>query len=118
MLTVYQALIRAAADAVADQPRLDMDRLSFTVLLQTAADTVTRASGITPNGPTDLVGAIGRAALAALWPARRRRRTKARSKKNATSKYQPNYGKHPQQAQHYTIHTQIHIMEEGLSPRQ
>jgi len=117
LLTTYQALIRAAADAVADQPHLDMDRLSFTVLLQTAADTVTRASGITSSGPTDLVGAIGRAALAALWPARRRRRTKARSKKNATSKYQPNYGRHPQQAQHYTVRAEIQIMEDGIASR-
>jgi hypothetical protein len=117
LLTTYQALIRAAANAVADQPGLDMDRLSFTVLLQTAADTVTCASGISPSGPTDLVGAIGRAALAALWPARRRRRTKARSKKNATSKYHPNYGRHPQQAQHYTVHAEIQIMEDGIASR-
>ncbi|MFE7244254.1 transposase, partial [Streptomyces sp. NPDC057580] len=117
LLTTYQALIRAAADAVADRPGLDMDRLSFTVLLQAAADTVTCATGIAPDGPTDLVGAIGRAVLASLWPARRRRRTKARSKKNATSKYNANHGRHPQQAQHYTVHAEVLIMEDGVTPR-
>ncbi|MFI6063555.1 IS4 family transposase [Streptomyces sp. NPDC051286] len=117
LLAAYQALIRAAADAVADRPDLDMDRLSFTVLLQTATDTIACASGIAPDGPTDLAGAIGRAALAALSPARRRRRTKARSKKNATSKYNANHGRHPQQAQHYTVHAEIQIMADGVAPR-
>ncbi|MER6075096.1 hypothetical protein ABT187_41095 [Streptomyces sp. NPDC001817] len=52
-----------------------------------------------------------------LWPACRRRRTKARSKKNATSKYHANYGKHPQQAQHHTVHTDIQVFEAQIAPR-
>ncbi|MDH2394022.1 hypothetical protein QCN29_35835 [Streptomyces sp. HNM0663] len=83
LLATYQALIRAASDAVAHRPDLDMDRLSFTVLLQTAADTVVTGHGIA-TGKVDLVGAIGTAALAHLWPARRRHRVKARSIKNST----------------------------------
>jgi hypothetical protein len=117
LLTVYQVLVRAAADAIADRPDLDMDRLSFTVLLQAAADTVVTATGLGTDGTVDLAGAIGQALLAALWPARRRRRTKARSKKNATSKYQANYGRHPQRAQHYTVRTDIEVFKAQIAAR-
>jgi hypothetical protein len=117
LLTAYQVLIRAAADAVTGRVDLDMDRLSFTVLLQAAADTVVTATGLGTDGVVALVGATGQALLAALWPARRRRRTKARSKKNATSKYHANYGKHPQQAQHYTVHTEIQVFEAQIAAR-
>ncbi|MFF3519000.1 IS4 family transposase [Streptomyces sp. NPDC002573] len=72
LLTTYQALIRAAGDAAFTRPYLDMDRISFTVLLQTAADQVTTAGNILPTASTDLLGAIGRAALDALLPAWRR----------------------------------------------
>ncbi|MEE1808191.1 hypothetical protein [Streptomyces sp. BE133] len=83
LLTTYQALIRAAADTACTRPGLDMDRISFTVLQTTAADTVVTATGILPPaGPADLVGAIGRAALEALHPARHRHRVKARTRKN------------------------------------
>src|SRR5262249_18275815 len=68
LLTVYQALIRAAADTVTASPGLDMDRISFTILLQTAADLVTTASGILPAAPAGLAGGIGRAALRACCP--------------------------------------------------
>lgn len=46
LLTTYQALIRAAADVCCVRPGLDMDRISFTVLLQTAADQVITAGNI------------------------------------------------------------------------
>lgn len=52
----------------------------------------------------DLAGAIGRAALGDLLPARRRQRVKACTRKNPTSKFGPNAGQHPQKAQNYTIH--------------
>jgi hypothetical protein len=117
LLTVYQALIRTAADTVATQPGLSMERVSFTVLLQSAADQVTTANGILPTGPVDLAGAIGRAALAALLPAWRRPRAKARTRKNPTSKYGPNAGQHPATTQTYTFHTRITIFENGLAPR-
>jgi hypothetical protein len=40
-----------------------MDRISFTILLQTAGDLVTTATNILPAEPPDLAGAIGRAAV-------------------------------------------------------
>ncbi|MBB6343597.1 IS4 family transposase [Nonomuraea muscovyensis] len=117
LLTVYQALIRTAADAAASRPGLVMERISFTILLQTARDQVTTATGILPPEPVALVGAIGRAVLNDLLPAERRQRVKARSRKNPTSKYGPNAGKHPQQAQTYTLEVQIQIMDHGLASR-
>ncbi|MEJ8631993.1 transposase [Streptomyces sp. MS2.AVA.5] len=118
LLTTYQALIRAAGDAVATRPGLDMDRISFTVLLQSAADQVTTAHGILPATPGDLTGAIGRAILDALLPARRRSRLKARTRKNPTSKYGPNAGQRPATAQTYTFRADITFLEHGLSTRQ
>ena len=117
LLAVYQALIRTAADAVFCRPRLDMDRISFTVLHGAAADTVTTAGGILPSTPASLVGAIGRAVLAALLPERRRRRIKARTRKNPTSKYGPNIGRHPATTQAYRFHADIVIFEKGLVRR-
>ncbi|MGW4995979.1 IS4 family transposase [Streptomyces mirabilis] len=116
ILTVYQALIRIALDAAAQQPGLDMDRLSFTVALNAARDQVVTASGILPADPIRLIGAIGRALLASLLPPRRRQRMKARSLKSH-SKYAPNVGKHPATTQNYTLHTEIAIMEKGLASR-
>ncbi|MFJ2577121.1 IS4 family transposase [Kitasatospora aureofaciens] len=115
LLTVYQALIRAARDAAGTRPGLDMDRISFTVLPQTAADQVTTAGNILSTGPADLIGAIGRAALDALLPARRRPRIKARTRKNPTSKYGPNAGRHPATAQAYTFRADITFFEHGLA---
>ena len=117
LLTAYQALIRAAADTAHTQPRLDMDRLSFTIILDTARDLVTTATAILPTSPIDLAGNIGRAALRSLQPAWRRARTKARSRKNSTSKYAPNAGQHPTTAQPYTFHAEITYFTEGLAAR-
>lgn len=117
LLTTYQALIRAASDTVCTRPDLDMDRISFTILLQAAADQVTTASNIAPTGPADLIGAIGEAALNALLPVWRRPRLKARSRKNPTSKYGPNAGQHPQIAQSYTFRADVTFFEHGLANR-
>jgi hypothetical protein len=114
-LAVYQALVRVAADAAASRPGLDMDRLSFTVALHAARDQVVTAAGVLPDSVA-LVGAIGHALLGNLLPARRRQRMKARSLK-ASSKYVPNFGKHPATAQTYTFHAEAMVMEEGLAPR-
>jgi Insertion element 4 transposase N-terminal/Transposase DDE domain len=118
LLAAYQALIRAAADTASTRPGLDMDRISFTIVLQIAGDLVTTASGVLPSRPIDLTGAIGRAALRALLPAWRRPRLKARSIKNPASKYTPNAGRHPATAQAYTFHADIMFFDEGLAPRQ
>ncbi len=117
LLTAYQALIRTAADAAGTRPGLDMDRISFTVLLQSAADQVITASRILTPGPADLLGAIGRAVLDALLPAQRRPRIKARTRKNPTSKYSPNAGQHPQTSQTYTFHTDVMFLEHRLASR-
>ncbi|MET8332093.1 IS4 family transposase [Streptomyces sp. NPDC005181] len=118
LLTTYQALIRSAADTACTRPGLDMHRISFTVLLATAADTVISATGVlSPAGPVELVGTIGRAVLGALHPARHRHRVKARTRKNPTSKYGPNAGQQPTTSQNYTIHTAITFFEHGLENR-
>jgi hypothetical protein len=118
LLTTYQALIRAAADTACTRPGLDMDRISFTVLLSSAADTVVSATGILPlAGPTDLTGTIGRAVLDALHPTRRRHRIKPRTRKNPTSKYGPNAGQHPTTSQNYTVRTTVTFFEHGLANR-
>jgi hypothetical protein len=118
LLTAYQALIRIAADAAGCHPGLDMDRISFTVLLEAARDQVTTAAGVTADEP-GLVGAIGRAVLGNLLPARRRRRVKARTRKNAVSKYAANIVRapHPATAQAYTVTFDVMVMEEGLTSR-
>jgi Insertion element 4 transposase N-terminal/Transposase DDE domain len=117
LLTLYQALIRAAADTAFTRPGLDMDRISFTILLHTARQLTQTAAGILPDGPIDLPGALGRAALAALLPAWRRARFKARSLKNSTSKYSPNAGQHPATTQAYTFTAQITYFTEGIATR-
>jgi hypothetical protein len=117
LLSVYQAIIRITCDAIATRPRLDPDRASFTVALETAADQVVTAGEIIPGPEVCLVGAIGSAVLANLLPVRRRSRAKARSRKNTTSKYVVNTGKHPHNAQTYTFTARVEIMEKGLTTR-
>ena len=117
LLTVYQALIRTAADAAHTHPGLDTDRISFTILHTTAADTITTASAVLPTNPITLTGPIGDTALTHLLPAWRRPRIKARTRKNPTSKYSPNAGQHPTTTQTYTFHATITIFEKGLAPR-
>ena len=71
---------------VETRPGTDPDRASFTTALEAARDELTAARGICPDGPADLPGAIGRAVLATLLPARRPRYS-ARKVKSATSRY-------------------------------
>lgn len=106
LLTVYQALIRTADDltvAVADLP---LYRISFTVLLRAAGDTIVAAQGLSPTGPVTLVGTIGRAALTNLHPRWPRHRLKARMRKRH-SKYPFSRNRQPRKSQHYTLHTAI-----------
>ena len=86
LLTLYQLLRMAMVTAVETRPGTDPDRASFTTALETARDQLTAARGICPDGPADLPGAIGRAVLATLLPARRPRYS-ARKVKCATSRY-------------------------------
>jgi len=89
LLTVYQLLRTAMVDAVETHPGTDPDRASFTTALQAARDCLTAARGIhltDSADPPSVIGHIGRAVLATLLPARRRRYS-ARKVKNATSRY-------------------------------
>ena len=71
LLTLYQLLRMAMVTAIETRPGTDPDRASFTTALEAAKDQLTNAAGICPDGPADLTGAIGRAVLATLLPARR-----------------------------------------------
>jgi hypothetical protein len=115
--TVYQSLVRIADDATAGQPCLDPDRISFTVTVDTARDQVTTAGRVLTSSTTVLTGAIDRAILDNLLPARRRQRIKARTRTNPTSKYSKNSVQHPATAQHYTLNAEVMVMEEGLTAR-
>ncbi|MFF4653547.1 IS4 family transposase [Streptomyces sp. NPDC001380] len=117
LLATYQTLIRTADDAVVTRPGATMERISFTVLLEAAADQATLAAGVFPRPASPLAGAIGRAVLNALGPAAPRQRVKARTRKNPTSKYGPNAGKRPQQTQTYALTVDIQTMESGLASR-
>ena len=86
LLTLYQLLRMAMVTAVETRPGTDPDRASFTTAMEAAKDQLTAAAGICPDGPADLTGAIGRAVLATLLPARRLRFS-ARKVKCATSRY-------------------------------
>ena len=86
LLTLYQLLRMAMVTAIETRPGTDPDRASFTTAMEAAKDQLTAARGICPDGPADLPGAIGRAVLATLLPARRPRYS-ARKVKCATSRY-------------------------------
>ena len=89
LLTLYQLLRMAMVTAIETCPGTDPDRASFTTAIQAAKDQLTAAQGVCPDGPdgrADLPGAIGRAVLATLLPARRPRYS-ARKVKCATSRY-------------------------------
>ena len=86
LLTLYQLLRMAMVTAIETRPGTDPDRASFTTAMEAAKDQLTAARGVCPDGPADLPGAIGRAVLATLLPARRLRFS-ARKVKCATSRY-------------------------------
>jgi len=86
LLTIHQLLRMAMVTAVETRPGTNPDRASFTTALEAARDQLTTAAGICPGGPADLAGAIGRAVLDTLLPARRTRYS-ARNVKCPTSRY-------------------------------
>jgi hypothetical protein len=89
LLTTYQILRLAMADATTSQPDLDPDRASFSIALHAARDQLIQAAGViadTTIDSIDLVGAIGRQVLANLLPDRRLR-VNPRTVKRAISKY-------------------------------
>lgn len=86
LLTAYQVLRTAMADALLDRPDIDPDRASFTTALRTARDQIIQAAGTIAATTIDLVGSIGAAIRADLMPGRRIR-TRPRVIKRAISKY-------------------------------
>jgi hypothetical protein len=86
LLTLYQLLRMAMTEAIESRPGTDPDRASFTAALETARDQLTAAAGICLSESTAQPGAIGRAVLSALLPARRPRYS-SRTVKCSTSRY-------------------------------
>ncbi|MEU9175251.1 IS4 family transposase [Streptomyces sp. NPDC048420] len=106
LLTVYQALIHTADDLTFVHAELSARRVSFTVLLQAAADTIVTGEFPSITAPASLVGSIGRAALAGLHPPRPRHRLKARLRKRQ-GKYSFTHHRHPRRCMRYKLHTAI-----------
>lgn len=86
LLTTYQLIRTAIADATATVPGTDPDRASFTIALQTARDQVIQAAGVIADTAINLVGAIGRAVLNQPMTARRPR-VSPRAVKRPLSRY-------------------------------
>jgi hypothetical protein len=73
LLTAYQMIRIAIADATATVPGADPDRASFSAAPQAARDQVIQAAAVTAGTVIDLAGAIGRAVLAQPMPSPRLR---------------------------------------------
>ena len=86
LLTAYQLIRIAIADATATVPDADPDRASFSIALQAARDLVIQAAGVIADTVIDLVGAIGRAVLSQSMAARRLR-VSPRAVKRPLSRY-------------------------------
>jgi hypothetical protein len=111
LLTTYQILRIAMADAILHRPDIDPDRTGFTIALNTARDQIIRAAAITANTKIDLIGRIGAAILDALLPTRRTR-THPRAVKRAISKYRAK----ARDVDRRTHPTTIHITITPLPP--
>jgi hypothetical protein len=86
LLTVYQVIRIAIADATITAPGTDPDRASFTIALQAARDQVIQAANVIAAETIDRAGSIGRHILANLLPARRLR-ISPRAVKRPLSRY-------------------------------
>ena len=85
LLALYQALRRAMTTAAETVPGTDPDRASFTIALETARQTLTRAAGVITDDAR-LTGRIGQAVLGGLLPPRRPR-VSARKVKSPLSRW-------------------------------
>jgi hypothetical protein len=115
LLTLHQLLRTAMVTATETRPGTDPDRASFTTALEAAREELTAARGVCPDGPADLPGAIGRAVLATLLPARRPRDS-ARKIKAPTSRYQARNDARPHTATAITA-IDITITAPALDPK-
>jgi hypothetical protein len=85
LLALYQALRRAMVTATETVPGTDPDRASFTIALETARQTLTRAAGVITDDAST-TGRIGQAILDGLLPPRRPR-VSARKVKSPLSRW-------------------------------
>lgn len=85
LLTLYQVLRTVMVTAAESAPGTDPDRVSFTLAVQSARDSVVQADNVVSDG-SDPLGRIGRTLLSALLPARRPRYS-ARKVKSPISRF-------------------------------
>jgi hypothetical protein len=86
LLTVYQVVHIAIADATDATGGAGPDRASFTIAVQAARDLIVQAANVIAGATIDLVGSIGRQVLDNLMPARRLR-ISPRAVKRPLSRY-------------------------------
>lgn len=113
LLTAYQVIRIAIADATLAIPGTDPDRASFSIALQTARDQLIQAAGVIADTVIDLVGAIGRAVLDHPMPARRLR-ISPRAVKRPLSRYA--YKSLRVDRRTYKATLSIDILTESISP--
>ncbi|QFQ97651.1 hypothetical protein F9278_34840 [Streptomyces phaeolivaceus] len=113
LLSAYQALRIAIADATGATPGTDPDRASFSVALRCARDQIVQAAGIIAGTTIDLVGTIGRTVLEHLMPARRLR-ISPRAVKRPLSRYA--YKSLNIDRRTYTATLSINILTPTISP--
>lgn len=107
LLTTYQALRTAVADATLARPDISPDRLSFTVALHAARDQVLDAAAAIADTTVDLIGRIGAAVLNQPLP-NRRSRSSPRVVKRAISKHR---AKGPTDRTNYTTTITVEILD-------
>ncbi|WP_323136660.1 hypothetical protein [Streptomyces sp. NBC_01500] len=113
LLSAYQVLRIAIADATETTPGTDPDRGSFSVALRCARDQIVQAAGIIADTAIDLVGTIGRAVLDQLMPTRRLR-ISPRAVKRPLSRYA--YKSLKVDRRSYTATLSINILTPTISP--
>ncbi|MCX5233545.1 transposase [Streptomyces sp. NBC_00233] len=113
LLSAYQALRIAITDATGTLPSADPDRASFSIAFQAARDQIIQAAGVVADTVTDLAGAIGRAVLDHLMPARRLR-VSPRTVKRPLSRYAYKSLKIDRRAYQATL--SIDILQPPISP--
>ncbi|MGW1087364.1 hypothetical protein ACWD4L_13680 [Streptomyces sp. NPDC002596] len=113
LLSAYQVLRIAIADATGTTPGADPDRGSFTIALRCARDQIAQAAGIIADTVIDLVGTIGRAVLDQLMPTRRLR-VSPRAVKRPLSRYA--YKSLRVDRRTYTATLSINILQPPISP--
>ncbi|MFB7225055.1 IS4 family transposase [Streptomyces sp. NPDC056227] len=113
LLSAYQVLRIAIADATGTTPGADPDRGSFSIALRCARDQIVQAAGIIADTVIDLVGTIGRAVLDQLMPTRRLR-VSPRTVKRPLSRYA--YKSLRVDRRTYTATLSINILQPPISP--